>query len=117
MRSLFARSLTATNFYGYLESRYGFQRHKLGYLSSYRAIISFFTQTFLVGLLVGRSGMSEETMAKFAVWGLMLVNGYEVFCTSQVGYLFLQVPCAIVAGSILDVCIKVRRQCVFFFGE
>ena len=41
-------ALTPTSYIGYLEARYGFQRHQLGYLTSYRALLSFLSQTFII---------------------------------------------------------------------
>jgi len=99
-------SLTPTNYIGHLEVRYGLKRHQLGYLSSYRAALSFLTQTFLITFVSRQPHFSEEATARACTVAMVITKLLEGLNRDKWVYLMVNTPMVVITFSIFDVTLK-----------
>lgn len=104
--SFLMHALAPTNFSGLLEHRYGFQRHQLGYITSYKACLSLATQTLLVRYLLRHASVTEEAMARGALTLMTLLKALETRNRSPYIYLLASTPLSVAAFSLFDAAIK-----------
>ncbi|CAN0070555.1 unnamed protein product [Scytosiphon promiscuus] len=100
------RALGSQNFVGYFEERFNIESGSLGFMSSYRACLSFVVQLYVVGRLV--SWKSETSLVAASLGAITLTNLAEgtpaVFDFRA--YLILLVPLSTVANSALQACLQ-----------
>ena len=107
--SFLTRSLSPAIFTSYVEQRFGFKKVHLGYLSSYRAMLSLFSQTFIIPYLSTNSEYfsTEESMAKFALFIIVVSKMLETLSIIDWRhYCFLTVPISLLGFSLLDISLK-----------
>ncbi|CAN0183825.1 unnamed protein product, partial [Phaeothamnion confervicola] len=89
----------------YFEERFNVESYILGYISSYRALLTLFAQVYLVGRL--HKFISDRALVSAAVAALVLANLVEA--SPDIGlwaYLATAVPGSVLAHSLLGICLE-----------
>ena len=88
----------------FYEEMYGIETHQRGYISSYKSVLSFVIQSFLIRPLLILSG-DERRAATLAGLGLALATVFEAGANLNV-YLLLVCPIVSITVSILSLTLK-----------
>mmetsp|Transcript_5856 Transcript_5856/g.7833 ORF Transcript_5856/g.7833 Transcript_5856/m.7833 type:complete len:487 (-) Transcript_5856:1106-2566(-) len=93
--------LSLGNFY---EDMYGIETHQRGYISSYKSVLSFLVQSFLVKTLLEKAG-DERRAATLAAFGLAVATLLESLASLRC-YLLFVAPVISISVAILSLTLR-----------